>query len=511
MITTIVDAVRLICSEGRFIWHFGLLTRYLAARRNAKVFNLMARDDTHKLTEHGVLNHVSMVRSRPIRIALYYALGGLIWVAVSDRVLSLMPAHSYTLNRLMFVSVNALLLYLVAARYMKTIRISVAAREEALVRARGYFESSVEGIISADSAGMIRQLNPRGQELFGYHEMELVGQPIEVLLPQRFRERHQAHRSAFFAAPKSRMMGRGMEIAGRRKDGSEFPAEISLNVVHTHRGKLVIAFVTDITERRAMEREARRNETVDALAAVAAGIAHELNNPLAVMASRIELMLATDQDLGAQTRDDLLVLQKNIERASRISHNMLSLARQRPGSRHPVDMNVAVEEAMRIVGAEARAGALRYETSLDRSLPPVMAEPTGLEQVLINFILNARDAGAHVIRIETSPAPGRAGHLRLTVSDDGSGIESDVLVKLFQPFFTTKPKGTGLGLWLSQRIVQDHGGNIAVESVAGKGATFAITLPTISDSTSGRLVLPARNEPPAPPQIAAARSNQSGH
>jgi signal transduction histidine kinase len=132
-----------------------------------------------------------------------------------------------------------------------------------------------------------------------------------------------------------------------------------------------------------------------------------------------------------------------------------------------VDMNVAVEEAMLIVGAEARAGALRYETSLDRSLPPVMAEPTGLEQVLINFILNARDAGAHVIRIETSPAPGRAGHLRLTVSDDGSGIESDVLVKLFQPFFTTKPKGTGLGLWLSQRIVQDHGGNIAVESVAG--------------------------------------------
>ena len=168
---------------------------------------------------------------------------------ISDRVLSLMPAHSYTLNRLMFVSVNALLLYLVAARYMRTIRISVAGREEALVRARGYFESSVEGIISADSAGMIRQLNPRAQELFGYHEMELVGQPIEVLVPQRFGYRHEAHRRAFFTAPRSRMMGRGMEIAGRRKDGSEFPCEISLNVVHMHRGKLVIAFVTDITER----------------------------------------------------------------------------------------------------------------------------------------------------------------------------------------------------------------------------------------------------------------------
>src|SRR5277367_1233206 len=470
----------------------------------------MARNDLPKLTEHGALNHVSVVRSRPVRIALYYALGGLIWVAVSDRVLSLMPAHSYDLNRLMFVGVNALLLYLVANRYMKTIRISVAAREEALVRARGYFESSVEGIISADSNGMIRQLNPRGQEMFGYHEMELVGQPIEVLVPQRFHYRHEAHRSAFFGAPKSRAMGRGMEIAGRRKDGTEFPVEVSLNVVHTHRGKLVIAFVTDITERRAMEREARRNETVDALAAVAAGIAHELNNPLAVMASRIELMLTSDQDLSVQTREDLLVLQKNIERASRISHNMLSLARQRPGSRQAVDMNVAVEEAMLIVGAEPKGVMLRYETSLDRSLPPVMAEPTGIEQVLINFILNSRDAGARLIRIETGPAQGRSGHLRMAISDDGAGIANEVIGRLFQPFFTTKAKGTGLGLWLSQRIIQDHGGSIAVESVAGKGTTFTITLPTITDMSTARMTFSRSDESPAPSQIAAARSTQSG-
>src|SRR5208282_5441059 len=284
----------------------------------------------------------------------------------------------------------------------------------------------------------------------------------------------------------------------------------SLNVVHTHRGKLVISFVTDITERRAMEREARRNETVDALAAVAAGIAHELNNPLAVMASRIELMLASDQDLSVQTRDDLLVLQKNIERASRISHNMLSIARQRPGARYAMDMNVAVEDAMLIVGAEAKGGLLRYQTTLDRSLPHVMGEPTGIEQVLINFVLNARDAGARLIRIETSRAPGRPRYMQLSISDDGAGIPSEVIGKLFQPFFTTKPKGTGLGLWLSQRIVQDHGGSIAVESVAGKGATFAITLPTIGESSAGRLALPARDEAPAPPQVSAARSNQSG-
>ncbi|HEY9159198.1 two-component system sensor histidine kinase NtrB [Candidatus Binatus sp.] len=470
----------------------------------------MARNDaSNNLALSGGLNLLSIDRIRPIRIALFYAVAGLIWIAVSDRVLSVMPAHQHMLS----LSVNTLLLFLIASHYTRTIRISVAAQEEALVRARGYFESAVEGIVSVDSTGMICQLNPRGQALFGYDEEELVGQPIEVLVPQRFHYRHEAHRDGFFKAPKSRMMGRGMELAVRRKDGSEFPAEISLNVVHQRRGKLVIAFVTDISERRAMEHEARRNETVDALAAVAAGVAHELNNPLAVMAARIELMLVSDQDLSAQARDDLLVLQKNIERASRISHSMLSVARQRPGVRYAMDMNVAVEEVMLIVGGEARGSMLRYETNLDRSLPEVMAEPTALEQVLINLILNARDAGARLIRIATAPAPGRAGHLRLSVSDDGSGIKSDALGKMFRPFFTTKPKGTGLGLWLSQRIVQEHGGSIAVESVAGKGATFTITLPTIGESSAGDLALPppARDKPPpAPPQAPAARSNQSG-
>ncbi|MGD1029394.1 two-component system sensor histidine kinase NtrB [Candidatus Binatus soli] len=474
--------------------------------------------------ESGGLDHVSPVRIRPVRLALYYVLAGFIWMAISSRVLALIPPNSQ-LPRWMVSSgpmlalmpprtqmlnlwVNALGLYLVAAFYTKRIRVSVAAQEEAMVRARGYFESSVEGIISVDSAGIIRQLNPRGQELFGYREAEVAGQPIEVLVPQRFNYRHEAHRSGYFTAPKSRLMGRGMEVAGRRKDGSEFPAEISLNVVQTHRGKLVIAFVADISERVGMEREARRNETVDALAAVAAGVAHELNNPLAVMAARIELMLAVDQDLSTQTRDDLMVLEKNIERASRISHNLLSIARQRPGARYAMDMNVAVEEAMLIVGAEAKGGVFRYETKLDRSLPEVMGEPTGLEQVLINLILNARDAGAHLIRIETAPAPGRAGHLQLSVSDDGPGINSDALGKLFQPFFTTKPKGTGLGLWLSQRIVRDHGGSIAVESAVDKGATFTITLPTIGESSAGHAAHPARDEAPAPPQVSAARSDR---
>jgi PAS domain S-box-containing protein len=417
------------------------------------------------------------IRSRPARIALYYTIAGLIWVAISDEVLSLMPAHSYTINRLMFVGVNALLLYLVAKRYTKTIKMSLAAREEALARARGYFESSVEGIVTADKSGIIRHINPRAQELFGYRETELLGHPIETLLPLRARERHEIHRREFFASPRSRPMGRGMEISGRRKDGTEFPVEVSLNAIHTRHGEQVVAFISDVTERRAMEREARRSETLNALGAVAAGIAHELNNPLAVMASRIELMLMPDQEMAPEMRNDLMVLHKNVERASRISRNMLSLARQRPGARHPIDINVAVEQAMLIVGGEDRGGVLKYETSLERALPPVIGDVTSLEQVVINLALNARDAGARHVRIETSQAPGHHDHIRIVVADNGAGMSREEAAKLFEPFYTTKPKGTGLGLWLSHRMIHDHGGTIQVESEPGKGTTFVITLP----------------------------------
>jgi signal transduction histidine kinase len=172
-------------------------------------------------------------------------------------------------------------------------------------------------------------------------------------------------------------------------------------------------------------------------------------------------------------------------------------------------MNVAVEEAMLIVGAEARSESLKIEVQLDRSLPLVMGELTGLEQVIINLVMNARDAGAHLVRLETSRVPGRNDQLRLSISDDGSGIESDSLRRLFEPFFTTKPKGTGLGLWLSQRIIQDHGGTIVSESEPGKGTRFTITLPTIDESASETAAHSETVEPPAP-QIAAAHNQRSG-
>jgi len=423
-------------------------------------------------------------RNRPIRIAFIYMICGLAWVGVSDWVLGILPAHSVDLNRLVFVAVNAVILYVVASRYAARIQLRVTAEREIAARSRGYFESSVEGIVSIDQQGIIRQANPRALEMFGYSDIELVGHPIEVLIPNRIRERHLVHRASFFANPRSRRMGQGLEVIARRKDGSEFPAEVSLNFVQTERGDLVVGFVSDITERRAMEREGRRSETLSALGALAAGIAHELNNPLAVVSSRIDLMLERGRELPAEIREDLMVLQRHVERTSRISRNLLALARQRPGTRQPLNLNDAVEDAITLVNGDNSDNAVSVDLALTSGLPLVMGDPTGLEQVLINLVMNAREARARRIRIESGHAPDRPGFLRVTVADDGTGIDPETRAHLFEAFLTTKPKGTGLGLWMSHRIVQEHGGSLEAHDEPGGGARFVITLPAMAAAAS---------------------------
>jgi len=415
----------------------------------------------------------------PLRIALIYLAAGILWLGVANLILGLLPPHSIALNRFAFTCVTGITLYLVTSRYARRLHESVRAEQESAARARAYFDSAVEGIVQIDPDGSIVQVNPHALAMFGYTEPELIGQPIELLAPARLRGAHAGHRAAFFQAPRSRKMGTGMDIIGARKDGAEFPAEVSVSHVVYENVDRMVAFVSDITARRVMEREARRNETLNALGSVAAAIAHELNNPLAVISSRIELMLSANDGLSPDSREDLQVLRRNVERASRITHNLLSLARQRPGSRTPVDVNRSIEEITMLMFGEPHSASARLELALDRAIPRVLADETGIEQVMVNLLTNAREANADLIRIETGPDPGRPGWIRIVISDNGAGAPPEVLAKVFQPFYTTKKDGTGLGLWLSERVISDHRGTISAHSEPGRGTSFAVCLPGI--------------------------------
>lgn len=347
-----------------------------------------------------------------------------------------------------------------------------------------YFKSASESLVVVDRDGRIVEVNFQTERLFGYAADELVGQRLDVLLPERMRRQHRAHREGFFKAPRSRPMGIGLNLVGRRKDGSEFPLEVSLTYAHdASRGDLVVAAVTDITERLALEQEARRADTLASLGTIAAGIAHDLNNPLSVIVSRTELLRATPPEALSreQVAEDLAVIHRQAERATRIVREFLELSRHGPKLSVPVDINELVGRALLLMGEQMRKDGIRVATELDGDLPPVLGDALALERVLINLLTNASDAMATggTILIATAAARERPGWLRLRVADSGCGIDPQALAKVFDLLYTTKPGGSGLGLWLSRRIVQEHKGRIEVDSEVGRGTTFTIHFPGI--------------------------------
>lgn len=344
-----------------------------------------------------------------------------------------------------------------------------------------YFEAASECLILVDPRGRVVKANAVAEHIFGYGPGELAGRVIEDLIPQRFHEVHLRDRDAYMAHPRSRPMGAGMELSARRKDGGEFPVEVSLTHLRSDDEQYVVCLVTDITDRLARERETLRNETLRMLGSMAAGMAHDLNNPLSVMLSRMELMMAESEKLPQAVRADLEVVHNHAKRASRITQDLLALARQRPKTYQAVNLNQVVEGAILLLSGEMRRKGVEVETSLDDYSPAINGDAVALEQVLVNLLMNASEAMEEggLVRIITETQAQGALPVRLIVADNGIGIAAGELARVFEFLYTSKPDGNGIGLWLSRRIVQEHGGSIAVASEVGRGSTFTLSFPVM--------------------------------
>ena len=249
----------------------------------------------------------------------------------------------------------------------------------------------------------------------------------------------------------------------------------------TWRARGRVLLVQDITEQVALERGARQSEKLAALGTMAAGLAHELNNPIGVISSRIEIMLldVEGQAIHGQLAEDLRVLHRHAQRVARIAQGLLSFSRQSSGLHGPVDLNHLVEETLLLVERPIAKQGVTVTRRLAPDLPPLWGDGNTLQQVVLNLLTNARDAvdGGGEITVETSRAAGEPDAVRLLVRDTGPGIPPEALPRIFDPFFTTKAEGTGLGLSISYGIVRDHHGTVDVESRPGEGTTFILTFP----------------------------------
>ncbi|WP_447602598.1 two-component system sensor histidine kinase NtrB [Nitrospira sp. Nam80] len=336
-----------------------------------------------------------------------------------------------------------------------------------------------------DEGGTILLINHQIESRFGYQRHELLGQPVEMLIPERYRIQHSDHRAGFFANPEPRQMGRGRDLYGMRKDGTEFPVEIGLNPIRTVDGLRVIASVVDITERKEIEEQLRRTERVAELGTLASGMAHEIGTPMNVILGRAEYLMNRTKDEPIKKGLETIVNQ--VERITRVMNQLLSFARRRTPERRAVDLKQTVEVNLEIFQERLARYRIDVEVAFEGTCPPIYADADQMSQVFINLLMNAVHAMPDGGRVHIAARCVEPDMVEWTIADTGSGIPPDVVAKIFDPFFTTKEfgVGTGLGLTVVKGIMEEHGGSISVQSELGKGSTFRLLLPRANKGADG--------------------------
>jgi len=375
--------------------------------------------------------------------------------------------------------------------------IDITPHKQAEERFRLVIEAAPNAMVMVNAEGKIELINAEVESIFGYSRQELVGQSIEMLVPDHVRSEHPNHRGGYFTHPQARAMGAGRELFGRQKDGGEVPVEIGLSPLQTPAGLFVLASIVDITERRNTELELarQRNELahlsrVTLLSELSVSIAHELNQPLTAIltnAQTVQLLLSKEGADRGELPEILCEIVDESKRAGEVIRRLRVLLKKGEINRAPLDMNEVVDSVLKLIRSDLVNQHIAADVQLTPDLPLVDGDEVQLQQVLLNLIVNACDAMAEVKAIErrllvcTEVADGR--EVRVSISDQGRGISPEELERIFEPFFTTKKVGTGLGLAVCRTIISAHGGELRAVNNPQRGATFQFTLPATAQGT----------------------------
>jgi len=366
---------------------------------------------------------------------------------------------------------------------------------------RAIFDSAVEAMAVIDAKGVIQSVNPAAERIFGYAPVELIGGNIKMLMPESIGSKHDEHLQRYGDTGKRAIIGIGREVAGRRKDGTVFPLDLSVAEWQRAGDTFFTGIMRDVSVRRSTEAALLGSEErlrllqnefahmarVNDLGEMAAAIAHEINQPLTAIVNYLNtgLFVATEgysEDGFADVESLIRDASAQALRAGDIIRRLREFVGHGGGTRTVELLERLVDSAMALALIDARSGGILVERVPGAGDAEVEVDCVQIQQVLVNLLRNAVDAlagasqaGIRQLTVRTSASPD--GTVSISVTDNGPGVPAELTQRIFEPFMTTKANGMGMGLSVCRRLIESHDGTITVESEPGSGATFKVRLP----------------------------------
>lgn len=408
------------------------------------------------------------------------------------------PVPATIFNLVLFVLVGAIIAWL--GGLLHGIRSDWAETREALQRREAHLQSVLDAVpdatVSIEVDGTMTSFNKAAVRQFGYQPAEVIGKNVSMLMPSPYRDQHDAYLARYLSTGEKRIIGIDRVVVGRRKDGSTFPMTLAVGEMRSAGKVYFTGFIRDLTERQESaalleetEGELARLARLNELGEMASTLAHELNQPLSSIANYVQgcirLLAQMPDEQAAKLRGALQETAKQALRAGDIIRHLREFVTRGDTEKSPEDIKKLIEEAGALALVGSRERGVRSEFLFGDAVNLVMADRVQIQQVLTNLMRNSveamKDSDPRVLTVrayETDPH-----EVTVEVSDTGPGIAEDIAQQLFRPFVTSKPGGMGIGLSISRRIIQSHGGDLVYNRNAAGGATFSFTLPVIEEGS----------------------------
>lgn len=367
---------------------------------------------------------------------------------------------------------------------------SEAVEQQAAERFRALIDSAHDAIIAITPEGRIEVFNRAAERIFGYRGMEVIGQNVNILMPQPYRREHDGYLHNYHSTGKAKIIGTGREVEAQHRNGTVFPIDLSIGEMRGVNGSVgFIGVIRDITERHQAERRVRELTAelvhisrLSAMGQLSSSLAHELNQPLTAIMNYAEaarqMMETAGSDVPPQVPEFIAKAVGQAERAGQIIRRLRSFVEKGPVERNPEDLNRLVIEASNLATIGSKVDAIQVLFDLDNDLGPVEIDKIQIQQVVVNLVRNAVEALRESSRRELTIRTFADGdYQEVVVTDTGPGIGPEIAAGLFKPFVTSKKDGMGIGLSISHSIIESHGGRLWAEPNPDGGCIFRFRLP----------------------------------